>query len=57
VNDIPTSQANVHLLDMTLRLNGVEVGRKAMYINKQTPWTLVRKRTIPSERPLLVGEI
>jgi hypothetical protein len=25
--------------------------------NKQTPWPLVRKRTIPTERPPLVGEI
>jgi hypothetical protein len=26
-------------------------------IDKQTPWPLVRKRTIPTERPPLVGEI
>jgi hypothetical protein len=25
--------------------------------NKLTPWPLVRKRTIPTERPPLVGEI
>jgi hypothetical protein len=25
-------------------------------INKQTPWPLVRNRTIPTERPPLVGE-
>jgi hypothetical protein len=25
--------------------------------NKQTPWSLVRKRTIPTEGPPLVGEI
>jgi hypothetical protein len=25
--------------------------------NKQTPWPLVRKRTIPTERPLLEDEI
>jgi hypothetical protein len=24
---------------------------------KKTPWLLVRKRTIPTERPLLVGEV
>jgi hypothetical protein len=24
---------------------------------KQTPWPLVRKRTIPTEQPPLVGEI
>jgi hypothetical protein len=23
----------------------------------ETPWLLVRKRTIPTERPLLVGEV
>jgi hypothetical protein len=27
------------------------------YVQKQTPWPLVRKRTIPTERPLLLGEI
>jgi hypothetical protein len=26
-------------------------------INKQTPWPLVRERTIPTERPPLVDEI
>jgi hypothetical protein len=25
--------------------------------NKQTPWSLIRKRTIPTEPPPLVGEI
>jgi hypothetical protein len=25
--------------------------------NKQTPWPVVRKRTIPTERPPLVGEV
>jgi hypothetical protein len=25
--------------------------------NKQTPWPLVRERTIPTDRPPLVGEI
>jgi hypothetical protein len=25
--------------------------------NEQTPWPLVRKRTIPTDRPLLFGEI
>jgi hypothetical protein len=25
--------------------------------NKQIPWPLVRKRTMPTERPPLVGEI
>jgi hypothetical protein len=27
------------------------------HTNKQTPWPLVRKRTIPTERPPLLGEI
>jgi hypothetical protein len=27
------------------------------YVNKQTPWPLVRKRTIPTERPQIFGEI
>jgi hypothetical protein len=25
--------------------------------NKQTPWSPVRKRTIPTERPPIIGEI
>jgi hypothetical protein len=29
----------------------------ATAIKKQTPWTLVRERTIPTERPPLVDEI
>jgi hypothetical protein len=28
-----------------------------MYTNKKTPWPVVRKRTIPTERPSLVGEV
>jgi hypothetical protein len=26
------------------------------FTRKQTPWPLVRKRTIPTERPILAGE-
>jgi hypothetical protein len=29
----------------------------ALYKQKQTPWPLVRERTIPTERPPLVDEI
>jgi hypothetical protein len=25
--------------------------------NKQIPWPLIRERTLPTERPILVGEI
>jgi hypothetical protein len=28
-----------------------------VYVYKQTPWPLVRERTIPTERPPLVDEI
>jgi hypothetical protein len=31
--------------------------RQAEHIIKKTPWTLVRKRTIPTDRPPLVDEI
>jgi hypothetical protein len=31
--------------------------RKAAVKNKQTPWPLVRERTIPTDRPPLVDEI
>jgi hypothetical protein len=31
--------------------------RLALVCTKQTPWPLVRKRTIPTERPALVDEI
>jgi hypothetical protein len=32
-------------------------GRLFVEQNKQIPWPSVRKRTIPTERPLLVDEI
>jgi hypothetical protein len=31
--------------------------RTGYFTNKQTPWPLVRERTIPTERPPLVDEI
>jgi hypothetical protein len=42
-----------------LAMKGTEretVLRVCLYTAKQTPWLLVRKRTIPTERPSLVGE-
>jgi hypothetical protein len=40
-------------------LNGslAETEPTLAYKNKQTPWPLVRKRTIPTDRPSLGGEI
>jgi hypothetical protein len=35
----------------------VATNKKKKKKKTQTPWTLVRKRTIPTERPPLVGEI
>jgi hypothetical protein len=35
----------------------VLMGSACIVEKKQTPWPLVRKRTIPTERPPLVGEI
>jgi hypothetical protein len=32
-------------------------GYKSRYKRKQTPWPLVRERTIPTEQPPLVDEI
>jgi hypothetical protein len=43
----PGSLAALSLLDLS----------RTNRINKQTPWPLVRKRTIPTERPSLVDEI
>jgi hypothetical protein len=42
----------------THRLAGGRLGPAAYNKQtKQTPWPLVRKRTIPTERPPLVNEI
>jgi hypothetical protein len=38
-------------------LRTFEVKTMCIGLVKQTPWPLVRKRTIPTERPPLVGEI
>jgi hypothetical protein len=40
----------------SFELNGVQIGISTNN-QKQTPWPLVRKRTIPTERPPLVDEI
>jgi hypothetical protein len=48
---------------MTIRITGVLefVHRPEFYklenTNKQTPWPLVRERTIPTDRPPVVDEI
>jgi hypothetical protein len=34
-----------------------EIVSARLMLQKQTPWPLVRKRTIPTERPPLVDEI
>jgi hypothetical protein len=31
--------------------------REMLYFKKETPWPLVGKQTIPTERPPLVGEV
>jgi hypothetical protein len=47
-----------HPLDRRLGHNIIQNQRERKYIkNKQTPWPLVRERTIPTERPPLVDEI
>jgi hypothetical protein len=33
------------------------ISRASTRLQKKTPWPFVRKRTIPTERPPLVGEI
>jgi hypothetical protein len=38
-------------------LNGAYNNNNNKQTNKQTPWPLVRERTIPTERPPLVDEI
>jgi hypothetical protein len=42
----------LHLCNFDLTLHVV-----SLLSNKQTPWPLVRKRTIPTDRPPLVDEI
>jgi hypothetical protein len=39
-----------------MRNRAMKISRRRR-INKQTPWPLVRERTIPTERPPLVDEI
>jgi hypothetical protein len=48
-------QQNYSLLRVPMGF--ISVRCKAIDIFKGTPWSLVRKRTIPTERPTLLGEI
>jgi hypothetical protein len=41
----------------TARRSSFIMRRKYVVANKQTPWPLVRERTIPTERPPHVDEI
>jgi hypothetical protein len=41
----------------SLPIRRVIAGLLTSQTNKQTPWPLVRERTIPTERPPLVDEI
>jgi hypothetical protein len=51
----------ITLINASIRLKHVPGSRKVSEVikkkNKQTPWPLVRERTIPTERPPLVDEI
>jgi hypothetical protein len=41
-----------------MAINGQNMLENKTELKKNyTPWPLVRKRTIPTERPLLVGEV
>jgi uncharacterized protein YeeX (DUF496 family) len=54
VKDIIAKFAKSHEKRLQDHIN-IEVSR--LLTNKQTPWPLVRERTIPTERPPLVDEI
>jgi hypothetical protein len=43
--------------NVSRQLEGTEPFRPVTNKNKQTPWPLVRERTIPTDRPPLVDEI
>jgi hypothetical protein len=57
----PHPQGQLQCDDATSTEGGVRILTAVICINsiatKQTPWPLVRKRTIPTERPPLVDEI
>jgi hypothetical protein len=45
-------------MDDKMNVNGKKsfIGNSKYHESNTTPWPLVRKRTIPTERPPLVGE-
>jgi hypothetical protein len=51
LNDITGRQMETHTCELLYVSTGL------MLCHKKTPWLLVRKWTIPTERPPLVGEI
>jgi hypothetical protein len=55
IGELRTTQAATsnHVLSLVTLWTNVYITSK----QKLTPWPLVRKRTIPTERPPLVGEI
>jgi hypothetical protein len=52
MGEMYSSEMSVEFQQTTLRHT-----REDKNTNKQTPWPLVRERTIPTERPPLVDEI
>jgi hypothetical protein len=46
----------VHIYFYVIKLKRMKEKRNCVLV-KQTPWPLVRKRTIPTDRPPLVDEI
>jgi hypothetical protein len=52
-----THQLLAYAADVNLLGDNVDTISKNTNKNKQTPWPLVRERTIPTERPPLVDEI
>jgi hypothetical protein len=53
--EISESNLSFHL--STVKANYSRHFNNMNYAQKQTPWPLVRKQTIPTERSPLVGEI
>jgi hypothetical protein len=54
-HDLPAS--NVTSLMWSSEIHVTSTFKVKNKINKQTPWPLVRERTIPTDRPPLVDEI
>jgi hypothetical protein len=57
LNNLAIRHSNKTILYMLLCLKYLSGGLQGTKQTKQTPWPLVRKRTIPTERPPLVDEI